>query len=185
MRFWTSDLHFGHANIIGYSGRPYQDVEEMNDDLVSRWNDVVGASDEVMVLGDFTFERHNLYGRVHSLAGEKILVRGNHDRHSTAHYIEAGFQDVWKNCRMQIGRHHVVVNHYPYRGDVGAVDRNPEKRPMDRGNFLLHGHVHEKWRMRGRQINCGVDAWGGYPVPEAHLERLMNEGPQELRPLPW
>lgn len=51
MKTWfTSDLHFGHANVIGYSSRPFADVEEMNEALVNplertgrRWRHGVGA----------------------------------------------------------------------------------------------------------------------------------------------
>ena len=49
----------------------------------------------------------------------------------------------------------------------------------------LHGHVHEKWRQRGRMINVGVDAWGGYPVTDTHLATLITAGENDLRPLPW
>jgi len=40
-------------------------------------------------------------------------------------------------------------------------------------------------RRRGRMINVGVDAWGGYPVAETHLATLISEGKHALRPLPW
>ncbi|MDT4962689.1 MAG: hypothetical protein QOF87_2336 [Pseudonocardiales bacterium] len=33
MRYFTSDTHYGHANIIGFCGRPYADVHHMNVDL--------------------------------------------------------------------------------------------------------------------------------------------------------
>ena len=53
MTLWfTADLHFGHANIINYSGRPYADVAVMNRALIDRWNAAVHPDDTVWVLGD-------------------------------------------------------------------------------------------------------------------------------------
>ena len=49
-RFWTSDLHLGHANIIRYCRRPFADVDAMNEALIERWNDTVADGDEVWVL---------------------------------------------------------------------------------------------------------------------------------------
>ena len=51
--FLTSDLHLGHANIIKYCNRPYRDVNEMNEDLINKWNQVIGDTDRVFFLGDF------------------------------------------------------------------------------------------------------------------------------------
>jgi calcineurin-like phosphoesterase family protein len=58
--FFTSDTHFGHANIIKYCGRPFASVEEMNRELIARWNAVVGPRDTVYHLGDRAWE--NLRG---------------------------------------------------------------------------------------------------------------------------
>ncbi len=33
--FFTSDTHFGHANIIGYCRRPFGSVQEMDDAMVA------------------------------------------------------------------------------------------------------------------------------------------------------
>ena len=46
-----------------------------------------------------------------------------------------------------------------------------EHRPDDDGGWLLHGHVHEKWRQNGRQINVGVDAWNFAPGQRRHHQR--------------
>jgi calcineurin-like phosphoesterase family protein len=59
--FFTSDHHFDHANIIKYCDRPYETVEEMNADMVNKWNGVVGEDDVVFHLGDFT-----LHSRKHA-----------------------------------------------------------------------------------------------------------------------
>ena len=53
--FFTSDTHFGHANIINLCKRPFKDVNHMNDMLVENWNNVVTDDDTVFHLGDFAF----------------------------------------------------------------------------------------------------------------------------------
>lgn len=78
-----------------------------------------------------------------------------------------------------------MVDHFPYYGDSHDQDRYGEFRPVDRGLWLVHGHVHEKWRQMGRMINVGVDAWGGFPIAEERLLELIAGGPAELPPLPW
>ena len=57
-KFFISDLHFGHNNILKYENRPFKNVEEMDKALIRNWNAVVGKNDEVYVLGDVRyFER--------------------------------------------------------------------------------------------------------------------------------
>ena len=36
--FLFADPHFYHKNIIGYENRPFKDVYEMNDIIISNWN---------------------------------------------------------------------------------------------------------------------------------------------------
>ena len=75
--------------------------------------------------------------------------------------------------------------HFPYEGDHGDEDRYPEHRPIDDGRWLLHGHVHEEWRQRGRMINVGVDAWAGQPVSEEQLAELIDAGERNLDRRAW
>lgn len=47
-------------------------------------------------------------------------------------------------------------------------------RPVDDGEtWLLHGHVHERWRQAERMINVGVDVWEYRPVAEGTLESVL------------
>ena len=75
--FFTSDTHFGHANIIKYAHRPYTDVDEMNKALIDNWNSVVKPNDIVFHLGDFMFGNINRFWEYRSrLNGKIYLVHG-------------------------------------------------------------------------------------------------------------
>ncbi len=52
MDFFTSDTHFGHKNIITFCSRPFETIDEMNDNLIKNWNDMVKPTDRVFVVGD-------------------------------------------------------------------------------------------------------------------------------------
>lgn len=186
MRFFTSDLHLGHRNIIGYCDRPFADADEMNRALIERWNETVGPDDEVLVLGDFAMGRiAETLPLVGELNGRKVLLTGNHDRcwdgHShnvereTRRYLDAGFDEILQGTiDVELGGLDVLACHFPYEGDSQDEDRYVAHRPADRGRWLLHGHVHDKWRVRDRMINVGVDVWDYRPVPDEALLQLIR-----------
>jgi calcineurin-like phosphoesterase family protein len=186
-RLWTADLHFGHANILRYSHRPFADVAEMDDGLVARWNAVVGDDDEVWVLGDVAMGPIvRSLEHVARLRGRKVLVAGNHDRCWYGHgeravawidrYLEAGFDEILQGTvGTEVGGIEVDVCHFPYEGDSHDRDRYTDHRPVDHGRWLIHGHVHERWQVHGRQVNVGVDVWDWAPVPEGELVRTIAD----------
>lgn len=209
MRYFTSDTHFGHQNILTYCARPYADVESMNDDLVRRAVDVLGAEDQLWHLGDVALgpldESLAHLGRIPAAV---TLVAGNHDRcHPSNGARGERFVAVYRercrltdliltNTRLRIANGETVnVSHFPYADEtlVGHEDRHGEViadrfapwRPVDDGSWLLCGHVHGSWRQHGRMINVGVDAWGGAPVGEDALVTLIDAGPRDLPPIPW
>ncbi|MDA8379916.1 MAG: hypothetical protein M0020_03665 [Actinomycetota bacterium] len=125
--YFTADQHFGHQNIIGYCGRPFHSVGEMNAVLVANWNAVVGPHDTVHVLGDVAMGRREesmpLIGR---LTGHKILYPGNHDRCWYGHgeralrleqeYLDAGFDEIRQGpLVMTVGNRDVLVCHLAYQ----------------------------------------------------------------------
>lgn len=184
--WYTSDLHLGHANIITYSARPFRSVKEMNDALIERWNDVVSADDTVWVLGDVALGKiAKTLPLVSLLKGTKRLVPGNHDRCWPGHRkgVEAWrrrYEDVGLIVHSEIVRRgEWLLSHLPYEGDSHDDDRFERRRPVDDGRVLLHGHVHERWRVNGRMINVGVDVWDFTPVSEARVAQLVEASARE------
>ncbi len=195
MTVWfTADLHLGHLNIIDYCQRPFDDVEEMNRVMIEHWNSLVDHADTVYVVGDFALGKiADTLPIASRLRGHKLLVAGNHDRcwsgngrraeGWTERYLSAGFEQVIQGqASVDINHHTVEICHFPYRGDSLARDRFTDWRPADEGNWLIHGHVHEKWAQQGRMINVGVDANDFRPVDIAFIAALIEDGPKN-RPI--
>ncbi len=202
--FLTSDPHFGHANIIRYCDRPYVDSDEMDAALAANWNRVVSASDDVLILGDLTmtWSVSRLAAFLAELNGSITIVPGNHDvfwpgRIKAGGRTAASVQEAVETLAatgvtvdadpapLDIAGELAALHHFPYRGDSGDHDdRYIEHRPVDTGGWLIHGHVHEQWRQRGRMINVGVDAWSQAPVHLDTIADLIKAGPNDLAPLP-
>ncbi len=186
--YFTSDLHIGHANIIKYCDRPFESVEEMNAALIDRWNSVVGDDDEVYLLGDVFMGRRADFEMLGLLNGHIKLVPGNHDKCWPAHkkvgaegrafsfYMDVLQPNPKKPIVFERDGLNVLLHHFPYSGDHGEHDRHVEYRPEDRGQWLLHGHIHEKWKVKDRMINVGVDVWDFYPVEWDVLRSMILEG---------
>lgn len=161
----------------------------MNVGIIERWNNQVTDADTVYVIGDLAMGRtQETIPLAKELRGTKILVRGNHDKATARTYIEkGGFSSVLDSAFLTIngsGRQ-LQLCHFPFVGDSREDDRYRDRRPVDKGQWLLCGHVHDAWRQRGRAINVGIDAWGGNLVTEADLTTLIGEGPQDRGVLGW
>ena len=189
--FFTSDQHFSHARINELAGRPFSSVEEMNETIIERWNERITDGDLVFVLGDVvmgTFvESIKLIER---LNGVKLLIPGNHDRvHPTYQisdkkrveayelYRSVGFRILPLTTFYTTGTGiPFMLSHFPYEGDSHDQDRHVEYRPERNPDieWLVHGHVHEKWKINGKQINVGVDVWDFYPVSYDEIQNLIK-----------
>lgn len=188
MIWFTADPHYWHDNILKYCNRPYADVEEMNEMLIHNWNSVVAQEDTVYCLGDFSLAFRSVELFSNRLLGTKKLVPGNHDFCHPAHkkgkkdlpkwvskYEEHGWEVLPIHSGLNIPGVGVVnLSHMPYRGDY-TDERYPEFRVVGDGRWLLCGHVHEKWKTRGKMVNVGVDQWDYKPVSIDAIARLITD----------
>jgi calcineurin-like phosphoesterase family protein len=161
----------------------------MNKLLVMNWNEVVDVNDTVFVLGDFAMgqisETLPIAGQ---LRGKKILVAGNHDRcWKTAKQKDRDrwlpeykkyFVEVINHVDMYFDKYDLKLsmNHFPFTGDSHEGDRFMQERPEDDGQILLHGHVHDIWRLNGRQLNVGCDVWNYVPISMNTVFKTLQAG---------
>lgn len=160
--YLTADTHFSHENIIRYCARPFASVEEMDAEMIQRWNAIVSPDDLVVHLGDFALaSRERISDVVNALHGRKVILLGNHDRSVTA-MRACGFDEVFKGEYILDG---IRCVHDPADARLGEI--------------TLCGHVHDLWDELAREdgartINVGVDVRGFAPVP---LEDLLPLAP--------
>ena len=163
MIYFTADAHFGHANIIKMCGRPFPDVEAMNEALIERWNDRVNGGDTVYIVGDMFFRCQSPERILARLKGKKKLITGNHDGSwMNSVEIDRYFVSVDRYLEISDGAHALTLCHYP------LLTWNHAKR-----SYMIHGHIHANtdadfWpllRSRDNVLNAGVDINGYAPVP--------------------
>ena len=129
--FLVSDTHFGHTGVCrflrddGSKLRPWDDPNEMDEEMVRRWNDRVGPKDKVYHLGDVVINRKAL-GIMRRLNGDKVLIKGNHDIFKLEDYTEH-FRDI----RGYHVMNNIILSHIPV---------HPDSKGRFKAN--IHGHLH-------------------------------------------
>jgi len=127
--FITSDLHLGHANIIGYCNRPFYNVEEMDKKIINNWNSIIDKGDTVYFLGDFCMGGVDIIKNyVQQLNGKITMIRGNHDHKKPRFYVESGFYECIEHPILVDGRY--ILSHHPIFTNISSPYIN------------IYGHVH-------------------------------------------
>ena len=159
MKYWfTSDYHFGHANIIEYCNRPFKNLEDMNQAIIRNHNARVNKEDVVFHIGDFCFKNTNntrgegdTYKAAYYekfLNGKIIHVAGNHDHHNSDENIIHGISICYGGMDMWL-------THEP-------------KNFSDEFQLNLVGHVHQNWKVKRAGdiilLNVGIDVNRFMPI---------------------
>jgi calcineurin-like phosphoesterase family protein len=130
--FLVSDTHFGHAGVCRFTEadgvtkiRPWTDPDEMDEEMIRRWNDRVRPNDKVYHLGDVVINRKAL-PTLHRLNGDKVLIRGNHDI-----FRDDEYREYFRELRAYHVLNGMILSHIPL---------HPES--LGRFGTNIHGHTH-------------------------------------------
>jgi calcineurin-like phosphoesterase family protein len=140
--FLISDLHLGHNGVCHFttdSGdklRPWTSAEEMDEALISNWNEVVRDCDKVYVLGDIVMNKKHLH-KMGQMRGKKVLIRGNHDLCEAKEYLKY-FYDI-RGCHIMDG---MILTHIPIH-----------EESLARFSVNVHGHLHSRRVMKDGAID--------------------------------
>ena len=134
--FFTSDEHYGHANVLKFCNRPFADVNEMTEKLIENHNKVVSKGDLVYHLGDMFWRTLT----VDQCVAIRLRLNGNH------YYINGNHEERMQNSDMK--------RYFVYRKDYDRI--HPKGYPRivlmhyclrtwegsHRGDWHLYGHSH-------------------------------------------
>lgn len=161
--FITSDLHFGHKNVLKFcpDTRPWVTIEEMEDGIVDHWNSRVEPDDVVFDLGDMFFGNKESITRIlHKLNGNIVHLYGNHSKVlrnqfklNSYDYLEINYNNT-----------HIVMNHYAQR----TWNRSHY------GSIHMFGHSHGGLESYGRSMDVGWDAHGRILTLDEAVEMCLN-----------
>lgn len=180
--WFTSDTHFSHENIIKYCNRPFKDASEMNEVLISNWNNLVKPSDDIIIAGDFIHSGnlqlvHSIMDR---LNGDKWLCYGNHDYQNKLERDEVCRRfnyHCWDSMDFQVedseledGFLKFHINHYPCEF-------------WTRNAVHLHGHVHsgptsssmEVCKFNPMRYDVGVDNNNFKPISYEEIKVIITK----------
>lgn len=162
--WFTADTHFGHANIIKYSKRPFSDVNEMDAILINNWNKVVQPEDYVYHLGDFSFRDTEYY--FNRLNGIIILVEGNHDK-ITYRNKELFYKYYQGLLEINISGQEIVLCHYAMK----------VWNKSHWGAWHLYGHSHGSLPddPNSLSFDVGVDCHNYRPISFAEVGKIMTK----------
>ena len=125
--FLFSDPHFHHENMAKRRG--FSSAEEMNELIVTNWNNTISKKDCVFLLGDITMEKKQ-YEILSRLKGVIHVVLGNHDQRQHV-------QELLKYVNSVSGiidyKKIAILTHCPI---------HPSQLEF-RYSYNIHGHVHE------------------------------------------
>lgn len=183
MIYFTSDCHFGHRRIIQHCNRPFDNVHIMDQVILDRINETVGADDTLYILGDFAFRGGKPADYVSRINCQDLhLILGNHDKRTnyidqmSAARIDVGFTSVQEIKEIIYCNQRIYLSHYAHR--VWPASH--------KGSWMLYGHSHSKLDHEDRNsvrktLDVGVDNTINYNKPFGQpwsfkeIQKLFNK----------
>ena len=147
--FLVSDTHFGHAGVCRFMRddgvtklRPWDNPDDMDEEMVKRWNETVKPTDKVYHLGDVVINRKAMK-TLWRLNGDKVLIRGNHDI-----FRDDEYRQHFRELRAYHVMNGMILSHIPIHSES-----------LSRFGTNIHGHLHAN-RVQIRGFNgkpMGID----------------------------
>lgn len=164
--FFTSDTHFNQEKKVRLKQVPFKSVEEMNKELVKRWNNKVGPNDIVYHLGDF-----GDYDFVKKLNGKITLICGNYEKKDFGKDF-----DTFRNKLLKLGFDDVIKDSLYLDEKILGEKVLLVHKPTDHANdcISLFGHVHNLALVKKFGFNVCTNYHYFSPINKNIAKRYVN-----------
>ena len=154
MRYFISDIHLSHTNVIKFSGRPFETIEEMDKTIIENVMTPLKAGDDLYFLGDLSWKQTGSEAFFKALPKNVRFhwILGNHDKDSHKYKQHCTSIEIMKEIK--INGVSVTLCHYP------MLSWNKSHH----GAWMLFGHIHtdshgtsgiaEKTKGKMLNVNC-------------------------------
>lgn len=167
--FFIGDTHLGHSNILTFTDEHgkllrsgFNSIEEMNEHIITQWNNTVKPQDKIYHCGDVAFGKEALQ-LCNRLNGIKYLVMGNHDRMANNEYARL-FTKIYGVKYM--GRDDAIVTHVPVH-----------PTSLRRFKINIHGHVHTNNIDDSRYFNVSCENINYTPISLTEILEICKGSP--------
>lgn len=143
MNYYIADYHFyrttptsdGEKPMPLFKARGFNKVTDMNEYIITKWNEKVTDKDNIYILGDFSngneIETENILKK---LKGKKILLLGNHDDVIIKNKnLFKYFEKIENYLEIEDDGSKIVLSHYP------ILFYNKSKND----DYMFYGHIHD------------------------------------------
>lgn len=183
MIYFTSDTHFCHNRDFIYGPRGFSSIQEHDETIIKRWNEIVSPEDEVYHLGDIMLMNNEqglayfrqLYGHFHIILGNHCTSARIELYKTLDKVIDVNYANLIK-----IKKQHYFVCHYP------TITSNYDDKPYHSHLINLFGHTHSKEKFYNNNpfiYNVALDAHNCYPVSIEEIENDIHQKINELNTL--
>ncbi|MHA1478273.1 MAG: metallophosphoesterase family protein [Promethearchaeota archaeon] len=171
MIWFTADYHLSHKNIIKYTGRPFEDIQEMDRVLIKNLEEKITHGDVLYILGDLTFNEQKANFFFEKFKNIEIhFIIGNHDSSEVIRVAEQYCTSMSRIKDIKIEGQSITLCHYAMR----------VWNKSHYNAWQLYGHSHGKLKSVGKQYDIGVDNNKLYPISFEELQIIMNKLPNNF-----
>lgn len=176
MKYFTSDLHLGHENVIEFAERPFKSLDEMNDTIMTKLVEPLRKNDSLYILGDIAWNKtvmRELCARL-PYGVDVFCNKGNHDSSKVLKPNDK-IKEVYMMKEIKIGDIRATLCHYPMK----------VWNESHHNSFDLFGHIHRneefrQFELNGKMLNVNCEFHNFVPWNEDEIIEYMKNQPDNF-----